>query len=71
MTVSQKFLLWYPNPEGDKRNYTLVSVQKWGIPIYLGQVQFVGIAYICALELIINDYEFRSFKSVLPRELLD
>jgi hypothetical protein len=36
-----------------------------------GQKQFEGIGYICALELIINDYEFRSFKSVLPRGLLD
>jgi hypothetical protein len=37
----------------------------------MGQEQFEGTAYICALELIINDYECRSFKSVLPRELLD
>ena len=33
--------------------------------VTVGQEQFEGIANICALELIINDYEFRSFKSVL------
>jgi hypothetical protein len=32
ITVSQKFLLFYPNPKGDKRNYTLVIVQKWDTP---------------------------------------
>jgi hypothetical protein len=34
IAVSLQFLLFYPNPKGDKRNYTLVSVQKWDKPIY-------------------------------------
>jgi hypothetical protein len=28
ITVSPKFLLFYPNPKGDKRNFKLVSEQK-------------------------------------------
>jgi hypothetical protein len=32
ITVSLKFLLFYPNPKGDKRNFKLVSVQKWDTP---------------------------------------
>jgi hypothetical protein len=28
ITVNLKFLLFYPNPKGDKRNFKLVSVQK-------------------------------------------
>jgi phage pi2 protein 07 len=34
ITVSQKFLLFYPNPKGDKRNFKLVPVQKWDTPFY-------------------------------------
>jgi hypothetical protein len=32
ITVSLKFLLFYTNPKGEKRNFTLVSVQKWDTP---------------------------------------
>jgi hypothetical protein len=32
ITISLKFLLLYPNPKGDKRNFKLVSVQKWDAP---------------------------------------
>jgi hypothetical protein len=32
ITVSLKFLLFYPNPKGDKRNFKSVSVQKWDTP---------------------------------------
>jgi hypothetical protein len=66
-----KILLFYPNPKGYKMNFILVFVQKWDTPLISGQEKFEVIAYICALELSINDYECRSFKSVLPRELLD
>jgi hypothetical protein len=34
ITVSLKFLLFYPNPKGDKRNFKLVPVQKWDTPLY-------------------------------------
>ena len=27
--LSLKFLLFYPDPKGDKMNFKLVSVQKW------------------------------------------
>jgi hypothetical protein len=32
ITVSLKFLLFYPNPKGDKRNFKWVSVKKWDTP---------------------------------------
>jgi hypothetical protein len=32
ITISQKFLLFYPNPKGDKRNFKSVSVYKWETP---------------------------------------
>jgi hypothetical protein len=35
ITVSLKFLLFHPIPKGDKRNFILVSVQKWDTPFYV------------------------------------
>jgi hypothetical protein len=32
IAVSLEFLLFYPNPKGDKRNFKLVSVQKRDTP---------------------------------------
>jgi hypothetical protein len=32
ITVNLKFLLFYPNPKGDKSNFKWVSVQKWDTP---------------------------------------
>jgi hypothetical protein len=32
IAVSLKFLLFYPNPKGDKRNFKTDSVQKWDTP---------------------------------------
>jgi hypothetical protein len=34
ITVSLKFLLFYSNPKGDKRNFKLVPMQKWNTPIF-------------------------------------
>jgi hypothetical protein len=38
ITVSLKFLLFYPIPKGDKRNFILVPVQKWETPEYFTPV---------------------------------
>jgi hypothetical protein len=35
IAVSLKFLLFYPNPKGDKRNFKLVSVQIWDTPNFV------------------------------------
>ncbi len=29
ITLTLKFLLFYPDPKGDKMNFKLVSVEKW------------------------------------------
>jgi phosphoenolpyruvate carboxylase len=36
ITISLRFLLLYPNPKRDKRNFILVSVQKWDTPFCFG-----------------------------------
>jgi hypothetical protein len=43
ITVGLKFLLFYSNPKGVKRNFKLVSVQKWNIPFKIGFL-FTGMA---------------------------
>jgi hypothetical protein len=35
IAVSLKFLLFYPNPKGDKRNFKMDYVQKWDTPLFL------------------------------------
>jgi hypothetical protein len=34
IAVSLKFLLFYPNPKGDKSNFKMDSVQKWDTPTF-------------------------------------
>jgi hypothetical protein len=41
ITVSLKFLLFYPNPKGEKRNFSSVSVQKWDTPLRPNSVKGV------------------------------
>ena len=33
ISLSLKFLLFYPDPEGDKMNFKVGSFQKWNAPI--------------------------------------